>query len=451
MANQHSILVVEDNANERQALSRMLRIEGYEVLTARNPDEALETINRPVDLVVSDLCLGTKSGVDLLNLWMARKPGTPFIMVTAYGDVQSAVNAMKLGARDYLTKPVDPRQLLKLAESYCNEEKQPPPTPRLRSASRRFKPSGQLVGTSPALDRVREQIARAAKSDSTVTIQGESGTGKELVAEGIHAQGARHDQPFVVVNMAAIPESLVESELFGHVRGSFTGATVDRQGRFAQAHGGTLFIDEIGDFPLSSQAKLLRALETRMITPVGGNEPRSVEVRVVAATSRDLTALMHEGRFREDLYYRLQVITIMLPPLRSHREDIVPIAEHILTDLTERIRRPRPALSPELRTFLESYEWPGNVRQLRNCLECMLVLQEGDELSLQHLPPSFSTTPGLGTLPDDATLIDMEKSAILQTLEKFSGNRSRTAETLGISVRTLQRRLKEWSIDEPHS
>lgn len=446
MSERALVMVVEDNSGERDALARVLRLEGYDVLTARNPEEALKSIDRPIDLVISDLRLGAKSGIDLLKTWITRHPSTAFIVVTAYGDVQSAVEAMKSGARDYLTKPVDPKRLLELVHKYCVVSRTAATASSRRTVARGGK---RLIGESPIMHRVAEQIERAARTDSTVLILGESGSGKELVAEAIHTGGRRSNNPFVVVNMAAIPETLVESELFGHVRGAFTGATTDRIGRFEQAQGGTLFIDEIGDFPIGSQAKLLRALETRQISPIGSNDLRPVDVRVVAATSRDLATLMQEGKFREDLYYRLHVVAIGLPPLRQRREDIAELTEYFLEEISQRLQRQRPRLHNDLRFYLENYEWPGNVRELRNCVESMLVLYDVPVLTLEHLPSTLTHSGDVAHADgDEATLLSVEKNVILQTLDRCHGNRTHAAAALGISVRTLQRRLKEWAIDE---
>jgi len=448
------VLVVEDGAAEREALARVLRLEDYVVLTARNPEHALTLIDQSVDIVVSDLKMGARSGLDLMQLWNARKPETPFIIITAYGDVESAVAAMKLGARDYLSKPVDPGKLLELVRSNLRQAREKAaavPAGTAGSATTEGQAErgiGKLVGMSAPIDRVRAQILRVAPTDSTVLVLGESGTGKELAAEAVHVHSARGDQPFVVVNMAAVPEALVESELFGHVKGSFTGATADRIGRFEAADGGTLFIDEIGDFPLPSQAKLLRVLENKVVQPVGGNDARPVNVRLVAATSRNLRQMIAEGRFREDLYYRLNVVTIELTPLRDRREDVPVLIEHFVRHLARELHKPMPALSEDLQAFLAGYVWPGNVRQLRNCLERMMVLATDTELTLEDLPADLRTAARLTpatTAVDEASQLDrLEKSVILQTLKRFEGNRTRTAEALGISIRTLQRRLKEW-------
>lgn len=310
----------------------------------------------------------------------------------------------------------------------------------------------RIIADSPTMRDAIDRARRAARTESTVLVVGESGTGKELIAEGIHRSSRRRHGPFVVVNMAAIPETLVESELFGHVKGAFTGANTDRIGRFQAADGGTLFIDEIGDFPLESQAKLLRALESLSVTPVGSCRDRTVDVRVVAATSRDLRKMLRDGTFREDLYYRLNVITLQLPPLRERDGDVQLLIEAFLEQLCIHNERPLLAVDPELMHFLETFDWPGNVRQLRNCLESMVVMARGELLTLDDLPPHLHRQAG-GLeddirIPPGTSLETVERKAILQALDHFRGNRLQAAESLGISVRTLQRRLKTWGTVE---
>ena len=445
----HRILVVEDGPGERDALARVLKLEGYEVAMAHNPDHALTLLDQPISLVVTDLKMGARNGLDLMRSWHSRRPGTPFIVVTAYGDVDSAVQAMKLGARDYLTKPVNPTQLLELIRNCLVQPdavgnvSATPPTDVTHGVER-------LIGVSAGMQRVREQVRRVAPSDTIVLIVGESGTGKEVVAEAIHAHSSHSSKPFVVIDIAAIPETMIESELFGHVKGSFNGATSDRLGRFEQADGGTLFIDEVGDFPLASQAKLLRVLETRVVQQVGGNLDRTVNARLVAATSHNLREMVNEKRFREDLFYRLNVVTIELPPLRERREDIPLLIHHFATRIAATINKPLPTLTADLHGFLISYDWPGNVRELRNCLESMIVLSASQELTMQDLPPNIrgeSSDEGEGSPAEKLQLSRLEKSVILQTLKRIEGNRTRAAEALGISVRTLQRRLKGWGGD----
>jgi DNA-binding NtrC family response regulator len=446
------ILVVEDGPAEREAMARVLRLEHYEVLTAENPQQALNYLDQPVDLIISDLRMGKSSGLDLLRTWESRRPGTPLIMVTAYGDVESAVAAMKMGAVDYLTKPVNPPALLALIQRCLPRRPAGGETAAELDARSGFE---KIIGDSPAMLRVFDQTRRAAQTESTILILGESGTGKELIAEAIHANSPRHGGPFVLVNMAAIPETLVESELFGHVRGAFTGASADRAGRFEAAQGGTIFIDEIGDFPAASQAKLLRVLENRTAARIGSNQDKPVNVRVVAATSRSLEQMVAEGRFREDLYYRLKVVVLRLPPLRTRRDDIPRLVDYFLKELCRAKPGAELTVDAELLRYLVGADWPGNVRQLRNCLESMVVMAHTSRLTLADLPTGVTG----GTGPDaffpaegqkEQRLEDLQREVILRTLRQFEGNRTHAAEALGISVRTLQRRLKEWGFrDEP--
>jgi len=455
MGTKHQVLVVEDKQSEREAMTRLLRMEGFAVVSAENPATALSYVEDSIDLVVSDLRMGDDSGIDLLQHWKKRQPTTPFILVTAHGDVDSAVTAMKLGAADYLAKPVNPEELLLLVNKCLESRRKDETIQNLRARLDNRLGFEKMVGNSPSMMSVFDQARRAAMVGSTVLITGESGTGKELVAEAIHHNSPRHDGPFVTVNMAAVPENLVESELFGHVKGSFTGAAASRIGRFEAATGGTLFIDEIGDFASASQSKLLRVLENHIITPVGSNEERQVDARVVAATSRNLEELVREGEFREDLYYRLNVITIILPPLRTRREDIPLLVNHFLTQLGEANGKSNMQLTPDLMRFFETFDWPGNVRQLRNCLESMVVMARDNTLRLSDLPAtidvSHARSNGEVEVPPGTTLEALEQTAVEQALEQHGGNRTHAAEALGISVRTLQRKLKAWGINRPTS
>ena len=311
----------------------------------------------------------------------------------------------------------------------------------------------QIVTSSDLMLPVFDQTSRAAESDATVLIRGESGTGKELIAQAIHANSPRQDGPFVVVNMAAVPENLIESELFGHVAGAFTGAADKRIGRFEAADGGTLFIDEIGDLALACQAKLLRVLENHCVTPVGSNRDRNPDVRVIAATNRDLEKMVRDGEFRAELYYRLNVVLISLPPLRDRTEDIEPLVQHFLEELSRAYERPSPVPEADLMDWLRSYHWPGNVRQLRNCIESMFVLSDSATLSTTDLPEMIrakklpDAMPRI-EVPEDYTLEDVERVVVYQTLERCRGNRTHSARSLGISVRTLERRLKKWQYAE---
>lgn len=307
----------------------------------------------------------------------------------------------------------------------------------------------RIISRSEAMRTIYRQASRAAQTDATMLVTGESGTGKELIAEAIHRSSPRRKEPFVTVNMTALPDTLIESELFGHAPGAFTGATAARKGRFEAANRGTIFIDEIGDLKPASQAKLLRVLENHHITPVGSNESRGVDVRVIAATNRDLERMVVDGKFREDLYYRLNVILIALPPLRARREDIGLLVEHFVDLCAARNEQATPRIDAELMAHFESYDWPGNIRQLRNCIESMVVLADNGVLTTADLPEMARSQRAPSrprvVFPSEFTLEDIERDAILQTLDRFNGNRTRAAEALQISVRTLQRRLKHWA------
>jgi transcriptional regulator with PAS, ATPase and Fis domain len=318
-----------------------------------------------------------------------------------------------------------------------------PTTPRRQAGFER------ILSQSEVMENTMRQAARAAQTEATMLITGESGTGKELIAEAIHRSSPRRENPFVRVNMAALPDTLIESELFGHASGAFTGATGARTGRFEAANKGSIFIDEIGDLKHASQAKLLRVLESHRITPVGSNESRPVDVRVIAATNRNLEAMVANGDFREDLYYRLNVISIALPPLRSRHGDVRLLIEHFLDVFSARNERPTPQIDGELMRYLERHEWPGNIRQLRNCMESMVVLADGGPLTMADLPDMARVQSNMRRpqvqVPRDYSLEDVERAVILQTLDRYDGNRTRAAHSLKISVRTLQRRLKQWA------
>ena len=440
-----TILVVEDQVREREALSRLLKTEGYNTIPASNRPEAIDAFKAPVDLVVCDLRLGTDDGMAVLKEWRQTKPSVPVLMMTAYGDIHSAVEAMKLGASDYLTKPLKPDELLLLLNRYL------PMRARAQQQNAIDEGGiGRMIGQSAEMREVFDQIRKVSVSDATVLIVGESGTGKELVASAIHDNSRRRKKPFVAVNVTALPDSLIESELFGYVRGAFTGATEPREGRFRAADQGTLFMDEIGDLPQTLQPKLLRVLETYSFAPVGSSVETNVDIRLIAATSRELPEMVQDGEFRIDLYHRLNVLTIELPPLRKRPDDIPILVNHFLADCAKRHLRPCPQVAPELLDYLQTYEWPGNVRQLRNVIENMLVMGDEGILTLRNLPKYLSGNPSSEQHhPNQGNfnLHDLEKEAILSALKKSFGNRTHAAHTLGISVRTLQRKLKLWNIE----
>ena len=445
------MLVVEDHEGERRAIMQILRSEGFSVFGAEDADKAMGYIDENIDAVLSDLQMGDVSGIDLLNLWKQRKPDVQFILLTGHSSINSAVEAIKAGAYHYLTKPINPDELILLLKRSLESVSKDKEIDNLRRRLDQKFGLDQIVGQSKLMKDVFAKIQKAAPVDSTVLILGESGTGKELVAQALHHNSNRKKGPFVAVNVAAVPSTLVESELFGHVRGAFTGATDRRIGRFEQADGGTLFIDEIGDFELGLQAKLLRVLETFTLTPVGGHEDRKVNVRVVAATSRDLRKMVEEGKFREDLFYRLNVIAINLPPLRARPDDIPILVDHFLREIAANKHTAPHRVSPEVMRRFQAYRWPGNVRELRNVLERMMVLAEGEVLTERDLPDEITLgtadTSSRKDVPTGITMEELEKLAITKALDQCAGNRTHAANRLGISVRTLQRKLRQYELE----
>jgi DNA-binding NtrC family response regulator len=445
------VLVVEDHESERKALSQLLKSEGFAVFGAESADKALGYIDENIDIVLSDLHMGDVSGIDLLQLWKKRKPDTQFILITGDRETQSAVEAMKAGAYDYVLKPINPDELCLMMKRTMDDRRKDAEIDSLRRRLDQRFGLDQIVGQSKQMKDVFAKIQKAAPVDSTVLILGESGTGKELVAQALHHNSPRKKGPFVAVNCAAVPATLVESELFGHVRGAFTGATDRRMGRFEQADGGTLFIDEIGDFEIGLQAKLLRVLETLTVTPVGGHEDRKVDVRVLAATSRDIVKMVDAGTFRKDLYYRLNVVTITLPSLRERPDDIPILVDHFLREITQQKHTAPRKVSPEVMRRFQQYRWPGNVRELRNTLESMMVLAEGETLTERDLPDRITEGSQIPTspreIPTGLTMEEIERLAITKALDQSGGNRTHAANRLGISVRTLQRKLRQYELE----
>jgi DNA-binding NtrC family response regulator len=445
------LLVVEDQELERKSVMQLLKREGFHVFGAENADKAIGYVDEPIDVVLSDLHMGDVSGLDLLGLWKKKQPDTHFIVLTGHSSIDSAVESIKKGAYDYITKPVNPDELILLIKRAIEAKQKDQEIDNLRRRLDQKFGLDQIIGQSKQMKDVFAKIQRAAPVDSTVLVLGESGTGKELVAQALHHNSPRKKGPFVAVNCAAVPASLVESELFGHVRGAFTGATDRRMGRFEQADGGTLFIDEIGDFELGLQAKLLRVLETFTVTPVGGHEDRKVDVRVIAATSRDIIKMVEQGTFREDLYYRLNVVSITLPPLRDRPDDVALLVEHFLKEIAEKKHTAPKRISPEVMRRFQTYRWPGNVRDLRNALESMMVLADGELLTERDLPERIADgvkEVGNSTeIPTGLTMDELEKLAIMKALDECAGNRTHAAGRLKISVRTLQRKLQHYQLE----
>jgi DNA-binding NtrC family response regulator len=449
------ILVVEDERAIQLALSGLLRREGYEVAVADSGETALAQLREiPADLVLTDLALGQGlSGMDVLREVKASRPETAVVMITAHGSEKVAVQAMKAGAQDYVPKPFDNdeiRIVVQRALEHTRLEREHRMLLERIDRDLRFE---NLVGSGPAMRRVFEMIGKVAETDLTVLVRGESGTGKELVAQALHQRSPRRGRPFVAVNCAAISRELVESELFGHEKGAFTGADARRIGRFEAAEGGTIFLDEIGDMAPETQAKVLRVLEERSLERVGSTKPLEVDVRVIAATHRDLEAEVRRGRFREDLYYRLKVVEIAVPPLRERREDVPALVDRFLALLAERLGREPRRMSAEALSALAGYPWPGNVRELRNVVEQAAVLAPGDTIREAdlHLPRGQekgaaaalpAAAAGFADAKRQATE-DFERSYLLRALRQHGGNISRTAEAIGMVRQSLQQKIRE--------
>jgi DNA-binding NtrC family response regulator len=447
------LLIVEDEPNARAALGEVFSGK-HAVTLAPDYETALEALrNEPVDLVLTDVVLpGGRDGMELLPEVRRLHPRTPVVVMTAYGTIEKAKRAMREGAYDFLEKPLDLPRLRAIVDSALRAREEAQASAGLREALAREGVWRRFVGESPAIQEVFRTVAKVAPTNATVLLLGESGTGKELVAEAIHAAGARSRGPFVKVNCAALPESLLESELFGHVKGSFTGAVGDRQGRFEAADRGTLFLDEVGDIPLHTQVKLLRVLQNREIERVGDNRPVRVDVRLVAATNADLEAKVKRSAFREDLYFRLKVVSIRLPPLRERRSDVRLLAEHFRRLYSERHDRTTTGFTPEALRALVSYDFPGNVRELENVVEASVVLTEKPEIGLEALPGEVGGTQRDEDLPEGdvvripvgTSLPDAEKVLILDALARTGGNKTAAARILKIGLRTLYRKLEEY-------
>jgi len=450
------ILVVEDDTHERQGLSDLLNAWGYETDTAADGTEALEKIAafNPV-VVISDLRMPQMGGMELLRQLQDARPGLHFIMLTGQGTIEEAVEATKLGADNFLEKPLDPKRLqVELRNCLERHEKQR----QLEVAHRRLQDLGvlgSLVGRSPKMQEVMRLIAMVAPSRASVLITGESGTGKELAARTIHELSPRHAKPFVAVNCAAIPESLMESEILGHERGAFTGAVERREGCFELADGGTLLLDEIGEMPAGTQAKLLRVLEDSKVRRLGSKSEISVDVRVLAATNKVPEEAVAQGQLRSDLYFRLNVVHMPMPPLREHLDDLPDLAASLLEDLNRKHGRTVKSISPEVLEAFRRHTWPGNVRELRNTLERALVTCSEQILGKDNLGPDFGRSAVAGAsdglrLRPGMTVEEAERRLIFETLAFTQNNKTRAAELLGISLKTLHNKLKEYDA-EPQS
>ncbi|HET6611800.1 MAG TPA: sigma-54 dependent transcriptional regulator [Kofleriaceae bacterium] len=440
-----SILVVDDERGIRSLCGDVLTRAGYDVETAATAGAALSAAAaRTFDLILCDINLPDKSGLEVLAEVCARKPAPTVILITAYPTVDTAVRGMKLGARDYLAKPFSPDELRLICGRALDEDA----LRRENAELRETLAFEHLLGHSDAMAELRATITKIASADTTVLVTGESGTGKELCARALHYHGRRAGKPFVAVNCGALVGSLLESELFGHERGAFTGAERKRRGLMAAAHRGTLFLDEIGELPMSLQPKLLRALQDGEVKPVGGERSETVDIRVIAATNRDLDDAIAGGRFREDLYYRLNVITLWVPPLRDRKADIALLAETFAERVSVKIGTPRPELSPDAIAWLENQPWPGNVRELENAIERAVVLAAGDVLEAKDFAPAGPSRAARATDPDALlSLEQLERAHIERVLAACDGQKTRAAAILGINRTTLWKKLRAYQLD----
>jgi len=445
------ILIVDDEANARAALSEILREEGYETETAADGFKALGKLGAfSPDLILTDLKMPGLDGLGLLKEARAASPSTVLVVMTAFGTIDSAVEAIKLGAENYLTKPLEPGSLIAVVERAMEKAKLMAEAAVLRERLRERNAFGHIVGEHPSMKALLETVAQVAPSRSSVLIVGESGTGKELVAAALHRASTRAQQPLVRLNCAALSESLLESELFGHERGAFTGAVGRREGRFKQADGGTLFLDEVGEIPPATQVKLLRFLQEREFERVGGNETLKVDVRVVAATNVDLEDRVRRGQFREDLFYRLNVIRVDLPPLRERRTDVPLLAGFFLRRYAQENGKRILGFSEEAMQRLMAWSWPGNVRELEHTVERAVVLCRGERIEVEQLPGPMTVgsarskeAEGRPVIPG-SSIAELERYAILETLRAVGGSTSKAAKLLGVSARKIQYKLHEY-------
>jgi DNA-binding NtrC family response regulator len=441
------LLVVDDEKNIREGLAAALEMDGHEVETAAGGDEGWKCFQKgDCDLVITDLRMPGIGGEELLKRICAESPGIPVIVLTGHGTVETAVEAMRNGAYDFLTKPVNLDRLSLLVKRALTNRELVLKHRRLEEELERQRRFKTIIGTSAPMRRVFDTISRAAPSKASILITGESGVGKELVADAIHELSPRKDKPLIKVHCAAIPDTLIESELFGHEKGAFTGAVSRRRGRFELAHEGTLFLDEIGEIDQNIQIKLLRVLQDKKFERVGGEGTIEVDVRIVTATNKDLKAEIEKGNFREDLYYRLNVVNILVPPLRERKDDLPLLITSFLKEFAAENGKTVEGIDEKARAALYAYDWPGNVRELRNCVESAVVMAKGQVITEGDLPPTLRTKSDEGwiRIPLGSTLEESEKIVIRDTLSSLKGNKSKTAEILAIGRKTLHRKLADW-------
>jgi two-component system response regulator HydG len=449
------VLVVDDERDTCELLEMALARQGMQVTTCTTAADALEKIaSRDFDVVLTDLSMPETSGLEVCERVIALRPDVPVVLITGHATLETAMAAIRAGAYDFVTKPIESKTLGVVVSRAVQHRRLREQIKMLRAA--RDANQSIIVGGSPAMRKVADLIERVGDSDASVLIHGETGTGKELVARAVHNKSKRREGPFVAINCAAVPHSLHESELFGHARGAFTGATQDRPGLFEAASGGTLLLDEVGDVPMAMQVKLLRALQEREVRRVGENRSRPVDVRIIAATNRDLAADVVSGRFRQDLYYRLRIIELRIPPLRERAEDILPLARLLLAEITRRLGLAVDGFTPRAAQRLVRYAWPGNVRELANALERAAVVTTGNRIDAGDLPDETAAQATTGA--DASTrqrsrgpradtvrpLADVERDHILSTLDALEGNKAKTAAALGIGAATLFRKLRQY-------
>jgi DNA-binding NtrC family response regulator len=457
--NAFHILLVEDDASVRDAVGGVLREEGYVVQTADDGQEAISAFPADTDLVIADLVMPNVDGRSLLRWVTQNHPGTSVILMTGFGTIPQAVEAIKAGAAAYLTKPLDPGELLHHVRKALEDKRLRQELSRLRGQLREGWHYRHIIGRSSAMQKVFAIIERAAPVKTTVLLTGESGTGKEMVARALHEASPRRGGPFLALNCGAIPENLIESTLFGHERGAFTGAERAARGYFRDADGGTLLLDEIGELPLGLQSKLLRVLEDGAVTPVGTTSPHKVDVRIIAATNRDLEDEVKSNEFRQDLFFRLNIVRIDLPPLRDRRDDLPLLTRYFLDEICRTNGFEPREIDPTLLEAFGRYDWPGNVRELKNSLESLVILSGQRTLSAEDLPAKFFKDAGGGvgavgaedgeeSSESELNLTKLSKQTILKALEACRGNRTEAAKQLGISRRTLHRRLNEFGLRE---
>ncbi len=445
------LLIVDDDRSHRLMLATLMEEWGYRIREAEDGQQALQIVrDKPVDLILMDMRMPKMDGIEATKAIHGHNPAIPIIVVTAYSSVPTAVEALKSGALDYVTKPIDFEALKVVLERALEHTRLKEENQNLRSLLARFQ-TGDIIGSSVAMDKVLELVAVVAPTDATVLITGESGTGKGIVARAIHANSSRKEKVLVEVNCAAIPETLMESELFGYEKGSFTGAEKPRKGRFSVADGGTIFLDEIGELSPPMQAKLLRVLQDGEIQRIGSDTALPVDVRVLAATNRDISAMVADGTFREDLYYRLNVFPVNIPPLRERTEDIPPLAQHFLKRLSSKNQKKINGITPLAMDLMLRYSWPGNVRELENAIERSVILSREAYISPVELPPCVQRAgaeDAACSMPDhkgkEASLARLEKEAVLQILKEVEGNKSEAARRLGITRRTLKLKLRKY-------